>query len=71
MLEIELHQISLPYDRGRSGYEIREIQELLRLQWEVVETTATSALPLRFERGISATSEPNDWDLQVTKFQQE
>ena len=23
MLEIELYQISLPYDRGRSGYEIR------------------------------------------------
>ena len=22
MLEIELYQISLPYDRGRSGYEI-------------------------------------------------
>ena len=65
------NRISLPYDRGRSGYEIREIQELLRLQWEVVETTATSALPLRFERCISATSEPNDWDLQVTKLQQE
>ena len=24
MLEIELYQISLPYDRGRSGYEIRK-----------------------------------------------
>ena len=28
MLEIELYQISLPYDRGRSGYEIRDrVQE--------------------------------------------
>ena len=25
MLEIELYQISLPYDRGRSGYEIRYV----------------------------------------------
>ena len=29
MLEIELYQISLPYDRGRSGYEItRELESL-------------------------------------------
>ena len=28
VLEIELYQISLPYDRGRSGYEIRIIYEL-------------------------------------------
>ena len=27
MLEIELYQISLPYDRGRSGYKIRRYPE--------------------------------------------
>ena len=29
MLEIELYQISLPYGRGRSGYEIRVIGTLI------------------------------------------
>ena len=28
MLEIELYQISLPYDRGRSGYEINPNQDV-------------------------------------------
>ena len=30
MLEIELYQISLPYDRGRSGYEIKRALLLTR-----------------------------------------
>ena len=31
MLEIEFYQISLPYDRGRSGYEISREVKLLYL----------------------------------------
>ena len=38
MLEIELYQISLPYDRGRSGYEIRPNQGLPSMTMETLGT---------------------------------
>ena len=39
MLEIELYQISLPYDRGRSGYEITQLVEHRAAMREVVSST--------------------------------
>ena len=61
MLEIELYQISIPYDRGRSGYEINLGTRLIlafnsRFSHDV---TTAMLVPLNKEKAAMLVPQPN------------